>query len=672
MAQCEKTLDNGERCSNQAVPGTSYCQAHKQRITFRRAADKERVVTAPSPPMTSGTEQPLAPKTQQQQNWRAIPSAAGQKPAFPGLQIDERDILVAPQGIIWLQAESTDTSTSQFSRLVQLMGFLSQALSLLGQVKVLFWAERAEYVLCLTPDQRNGAHLSVFYDRVADATRLVNGRLYIGQDKAFVQYRDDGAPRGYDVFGLKTPEKSSELLLVAHWGSESLPSSGFKELSLHDLCLSVFPLPSRVDQVPELVYALVPPPLYPILAKYFHAHRLSYKLACLQTSTGTLILFEIGPRPDAPTGQVVPNFILDYLSRLPRVVLLVQAYRTGEISVLLQWRHRYPLHLPNVADAFAANEMLLLMADLYPNLSIIPTPQFFEGDQLVDVHLSSTQALRLETLPASAPAALKLEILLRPDNGPTPPIAALILSAQEMAWVRRLLYLLPGEAFRDYTLYQGEELSVLIGKNRPIEGLPFGMPLRRPGDRALFIPLRSRFVPDLPWELLQKVLAFKEKVYTFLTPDYRLDLSESHFVSLSHVLMAEANRPRVDVRMLAPSLLPTLTWTPLPGLSAEVTPDAPKEGQPIGGKILSYIQAAFGEPTKPTPLTTDREPVATAPHNAGLDENALWREKARACEESKDFLAAAVCYNFLNDVANSARCYRQAAAQLRTRENEEK
>jgi len=40
-----------------------------------------------------------------------------------------------------------------------------------------------------------------------------------------------------------------------------------------------------------------------------------------------------------------------------------------------------------------------------------------------------------------------LEVLLRPDNGPTPPMAALILSTQEMVWLRQLLYLLPGEAF---------------------------------------------------------------------------------------------------------------------------------------------------------------------------------------------------------------------------------
>ena len=684
MAQCEKKLDNGERCSNQAIPGTEFCQAHR-RIIFRRAKDIERVDTAPLPPLTNKTEPPTASITQtKDQSWQAIPSAAGQKPTFPGLQADERDILVAPQGIIWLQAEPADTRDSQFNRLVRLMGFLSQALPLSGQVKVLFQDEGANYILHLTPNKSDTVYLSVFYDRASDATRLVNGRLYIGQDKAFVQYRDDGAPRGYDVPEFKAPENSNELLLVAHWGSQFLSWDKFTERSLQDICLNVAPLPGAADHLPELVYALVPPSLYLLLAKYFHAHHLRYRLARLQVPGSALILFEIAPRPDAPIGRVVPTFILDYLSRLPRVVLLVQAYQTGDRSILLQWKHRYPLHIVHVANAFAPNEMLLLVAEHYPNLLINPAPQFFDGDQLTDVHIPSTKVLQLTQLPASAPDALKLEVLLRPDNGPTPPLAALILSSQEMIWLRHLLYLLPGEAFRDYTLYQGEELSILIGNNRPIERLPFGIPMRRPGDRTLFIPLRGRFIPDLPWVLLHEVLALKEKVYTFLTPDYRLDLAETLFMPLSRILVAEPNRPRVNVHMLAPAALPALTWAPLTEQPAEAVPDATKKTPSIVSRILPGFRAGTREPavTSPQPAargsattppqTTTREVSAAPQQQANLDEAAFWREKALACEEAKDFLSAAVCYNFLNDVSNSARCYRQAATQLRAKESERK
>src|SRR5262249_33665348 len=266
-----------------------------------------------------------------------------------------------------------------------------------------------------------------------------------------------------------------------------------------------------------------------------------------------------------------------------------------------------------------ANELLLLMVDHYPNLSIAPTPQFFDGDRLVDIHLPCTKVWKMTQLPADSSASLKLEVLLRPDNGLAPPIAALILSPREMIWLRQLLYLLPGEAFRDYILYQGEELSVLIGHNRPIEGLPFGIPLRRPGNRALFIPLRNRFVPDLPWSLLQEALALQENVYTFLTPDYRLDLSETLFTPLARVLVTEPHRPRVNVHMLTPSSLPTLTWTPPPGSAAETSPDGTKSAQSLANRDSSNGQAVARKSAVPTarrpvvtvPQTTSREPIAT-------------------------------------------------------------
>ncbi len=655
MAQCEKKLASGEQCSNQAIPGASYCQMH-MRIVFRPATDKERADTAPSPEPVK-KNQPGPPSRSKRRNWQASPSAAGQKPAFPGLQVDEeRNILVALQGVIWLQAEPADTPASQFHRLVRLLGLLSQAFPLAEQVKVLFQAEGANYILRLAPIQTQTAQLSVFYDKVSNAARLVNGRFYIGQDKAFIQYRDDSAPRGYDMSGFTASGDSNELFLVAHWGSQTLSETVFVEVSLYDLYLHIAPSPGMAEQAPELIYALVPSPFYPLLAKYFHAHHLRYKMAYLQAAPGTLVLFEIRPRPDAPIGQVVPAFILDYLSRLPRVVLLVQAYQAGNLSILLQWKHRYPLYLPHAANAFASNEMVLLMAGYYPNLFIKPFPQFFDGDRLVDVHLPSPQVIHLDQLPANALTFPRLEVLLRSDPGPMPPVAALILTPQEMVWLRQLLYLLDGEAFRDYRLCQGEDLSVLIGNDRPIEGLPFGMPLRRPGNRVLFIPLRSRFVPDIPWLLLQEALTLQEKVYTFLTPEYRLDLSEALFVPLSRVLVAEPNRPRVHVRMLAPSSLPPLIWTPQSEPPEATSLEKTKKEKPFRERILSRLPA-------PSP-----EGAVATPRNNKVEESVLWQEKARACEEVKDFLSAAVCYTFLNDLHNSARCYHLAAIQLKTQE----
>ncbi len=58
MAQCKKILDNNERCSNQVVPGTNFCQTHTPRIAFRRV---DQAVDAAPPPSPKAAPTPTAP-----------------------------------------------------------------------------------------------------------------------------------------------------------------------------------------------------------------------------------------------------------------------------------------------------------------------------------------------------------------------------------------------------------------------------------------------------------------------------------------------------------------------------------------------------------------------------------------------------------------------------------
>jgi len=565
---------------------------------------------------------------------------------------------VAPQGVIWLQTTPESPSSTPFNRLVRLLGFLSQALALPGRIRLLRQGEAGDILLPLSPTETDRTKLSGFYDAASAAARLVDGRLYIGQDNAYVQYRDDSAPRGYDLPDFKAHDDARSWLLVAHWGSQFLNLADFTETPLADFCLQVAPLPDVAGPPPEQVYALTPAALYPVLSKYFYAHHLRYGMAHLQGSGGAWLLFELRPRPDAPTGQAVPRFILDYLARLPRVVVLAPAQQTGNPCILVQWRQRYPLRLPHIAGFFADDSLILLTSDHDSNLHISPAPPFFEGDRAVRLDLKMQAASSL-TPTSTATAALKLPVLLRPANGPTPPIAALILNAREVGWLRQLLYHLPGEAFGAYSLCQGEDRTVLVGATRPIEGIPFGAPLRRLGETELFIPLRSTFVPDLPWPLLRQALDIQDGVYTFLTEADRLDLPMADFTPLSCALMADPRRPRVRFNLRAGASLPELRWTPPPAPPAQ--PPSEEQEKGLFQKILK--RGRHGPVQEPPPE------VPTAPP-ADFDPQTVWREQAKAHEEASDFLTAAVCYSLLNDMSNSARCYRLAMAAVPPRQSE--
>jgi len=637
-------LDAGQRCSNQAVPGSRFCQTHGK-ITFTPV--KKPADTAP-PPTRRTPARPKSAGPSREPTWEATPSSSGQQPRFPGLRADGRNILVAPQGLVWLEAAAEQPPTAQFGRLVRHVGLLSQAFALPGRVRLFRQGESGDSLIFVSPTKEDGEELSVVYDAASSAARLVDGRLYIGEGNNFVQYRDDGAPRGYDVPEYKGRPRKTNVMLVARWGTRMLRLDDFVEQPLADFCLQVRPVPDVPGPPPEEVYALCPPGLYPILTNYFRAHHLRYSLAHLQSTEGELVLFRLRPRPHAPAGEAVPTFILDYLSRLPRVVVLTLAHREGARRILLHWHHRYPAKLGRVAEAFDADDLVLLSADHYPSLRVNPAPEFFDGDQLSDVHVPSPTAVDLTPQRADDMAALKLPVLLRPDNGPVPPISALILSGEELGWLRQVLYRLPGEAFGAYLLCRGQDGAVLLGDARPIEGIPFGLPLRRLGDTELFIPLRSRFVPELDWPILRRALEIKDNVYTLLTSDYRLDLPAASFAPLSRALMAEPGRPRVKFDLRTDASLPELHWTPPPEPPPETGPQA-ESAQTQGGPLPS-VTSDSGRP---------------APE---ADPTVHWRQRARAYEEAKDYLSAAVCYSLLDDQGNSARCYRRAAAAISTQQ----
>lgn len=658
MGQCEKILDNGEQCSNRAVPGTKFCKTHA-RISFRPVKDavtestpqKGKKKADPSKSKLSAPSQPDVSDPEQ----KAVPSPAGGKPLFPGLRPDERNILVAPQGLILLDPLEKETPDSRFGRLVRAMGLLSQAMALPGQVKLMYQKKTGSVLIFLRPAEENGTSLSFVYDAASSAARLAGTGLYIGQDNAFIRYRDYRAPRGYDAPDFRTSSAKENLLLVDSQGLRTLTPADFTEISLAAFCLQVRPGPHIPGPRPESLYALTPPPLYPMLSRYFRDHHLCFRLARVQEKNRELILFEIRARADAPTGHTVPRFVIDYLSRFPGVALLTR--QTDERQVLLQWAHRYPLHIAHIAKAFDPSDMVLLIADHYPDLRIRPAPVFFDGDRLTENSLPGPPPLKADPRPADNTPRLKMPVVLRPDNGPSPPVAALILSRQEMNWTGRLLYHASEEAFAAYSLCQGEEFSVLLGNHRPIEGLPFGEPLRRIGDTRLFIPLRSRLWPRLTREILAQALEIRNNTYTFLMYDYRLDLSASAFTPLSKAVVADPHSAPVTFDFRVPGSLPELSWRPPESASAEAAFEPEKEETGITSKLKKLFTDETRHKTREKNRTRTETREKTDKENSTIS----LENQAKVREEAKDFLGAALCYSILKDRVRSARCFRQAS-----------
>lgn len=640
MGQCEKISTDGTRCSNQAVPGTRFCTTHG-RISFRplpAAPPKPKAMAAPADPKVP--------------TWQATAAAPGQTPVFPGLHADKRNILVAPRGVIWLSAEAGSQDTL-FDRLVHCLGFLSDAVVLQHaedepQVRIMQQGQNGDIFLFLLPTKTQADDLSTFYDAAATATHLSRGHFFIGTRLSFVQYRDEDAPRGYDIPGFEPHNQQKDLLLVGSWGSHQIDLSGYKESSLADMCLRIAPVPGSATMPPAIAYVLVHRSLYAILARYFRAHQLRYRLARIQIETHDHILFEIQPNPESDAADTIPVFILDYLMRMPRLALLYDISPDNNNQILLQWQHRYPLHLPHICNTFTDNSLIILTNAPYSNLQLQPRPSFLDGDRLTTIHTKQANQYPLTAQATTELPSLQLPVLLRPAVGALPAIAAVLLTHQEVGWLRQLLYRLPGKAFHDYQLCRGDNISVLMSQSLPVEGIPFGIPLRRLADTELFLPLGSRFVPELPWPILRQALAVQDNVYTFLTESYRLDVARDDFSPLSRTLLASQRGLNLQLQPL--DTLPPLNWT---------LPNQPKPAAKVQPPQTQRVVANPGR-SAPKPITVSPTATAASPI-VEVQPDTFLREQARQYEEAGDLLAAALCYELLHDQSNSSRCYRRVS-----------
>lgn len=609
--------------------------------------------------------------------WTIRPCAAGETPSFPGLRADARNILVAPQAVVRLREKSSSARAVTLSDcLARLLACLSHELPLSESIRLRKTLEGDEALVLLTPPEPDSPDLSRFYDAVAAASALSDGSLYIGQERAFIRYRDGAAARGYDADRVQLPP-GDELFLLDHETTYRIPAASLKELSLQEVLLGMATLPAREMELPERAFALVATPLYRMIARYLRDHHLRYRVARFYATKGeTLALFEITARRSSPTGAHVPAFVLNYLESLPRSVVLTEAWADVGRRMLVEWGRRYPGNARNILPAFAPDSLLLISSgDDYPNLSVAPVPTFFEGDEVTTAQAPRLVSADLRPLDSADGLTFELPLRLVEDAGAIGQTSALILDEQETKWVERLLYRLPGEAFNAYTMCMGEQSAVLVGEGMPVESLPFGIALQRVQDTQLFIPLRARFAPDLPWGLLAQSLNLKDGIYTFLTDEFRMDIPRASFTPLARALVAEKERRAQPFTVSKARGWPELNWTPR---------QQPKQSwrstrEPGSGQRESQRQGFFGRiRNDATPEQRQQQQnvaQANAPRRPDasreqrppqpLDEATLFRRRAESFLQSGDHLSAAFCFSLAGDNYNAARSFQEAARRIK-------
>ncbi|MBN2332412.1 MAG: hypothetical protein JXO49_12560 [Deltaproteobacteria bacterium] len=639
MNQCTYMLSDDRRCSNPSVPGTDYCTVH-QLYAGMSAGNAGGGALAHFRQSSAVT---------------ARPSSIGTEPTYPGLFVDQRHILVGHEGLITLCSPEAGGDEVVDPRLLSLLTTISEEVPLAGRVTVMRLLHRRGYLVRVSTPDREWSGFSRFFDWLAAAAAHSNGRLYVGQEQHFICYRDRQAPRGYDT--VAGPVALETLMLADETGQYHIPARELAPLPLDELLLHCVPVADSQPVALGESFVLAPQAYYRLLARYCRRHRLAYRLARFTDQQGARqVVFHLEDGRQEDETKILPANVIAYLSSLPFCQVLRLAAGGGSRKLLVPWNQALPGNAEHLLGVFPADCLVIVPGGQEAaSRCIVPAPPFFAGDDLLVRGLSA--AVTDAALPITAQdLQLEIPLLLVPDLGTHHSPAAIVLDAEEMAWVRRLLYRLPPMVFDDLRLFYGVDHGVLLGDGRSLVAVPFGIPLRRVRESNLYIPLAEKLVPELSWSVLAEVLDLKDQVVTLLTGAQCFEVPEDAFFPLSRFLVADIGRPSVRLALRPAAALPPLTWTMPPGEGP-----VPK----VDEETLVQQELLAGQ----SALSTERQPEETAGVPAGGEdrEKEIFGLRAEKLLREGDYLSAAVCFSLADDLSQAALCYQQAALALEAR-----
>lgn len=432
---------------------------------------------------------------------------AGASFRLPGLFQDSRGVVVGSEAAVLVHSHS---------QLVSLLRLLSTQVTLAE----LFPSLRCEEVRSAIGSQgyllRLRCSESRSLDLCARAAAFSGGLLVVGSGRHLVQYRDAGAPLGYDAVSLSS---HSEGDYVVYSATAVLTYSRLAELSLRRL-VQQQPLLNRRGRLEEALRAHDPrSPLWLLLPQALVLRVLRYlwqrsiaAAAMLPEPPSALAPRELTPL--APEGQLLLS-VSSELAGAPGALLGLPGLRwlapLGE-HLAVELGHEHPFDLETFGSLFERGQRHLFLAGGAAPLSL-PAAPFVPIERLVQLGPTAVAELlnpveETARKPSLTPgvaagkayvANTLVTLPLRLAAEATPArVAATLVAYQQLGLLADLLYLLPMStlsSLRGIALNQG---LLLIGD---LGYLPLGKLFYEAAPQVL-VPLGQTVVPRLPPELL--------------------------------------------------------------------------------------------------------------------------------------------------------------------------
>ncbi len=530
-------------------------------------------------------------------------------------------------------------------------------------------------LVTLTPSA-NATTRSPFYDTILHAMRVARLRsshamLMVGDGRVFVPYADSNAPYGYDVEG-EIP--ASGRVIVGPRGTLHLPEP--QPSQLLNALLHVPLQQASYQAPPTMLSVLTDRRLASFVINYIQRHGLAYALRFITWQGSEHVLCDVVVADEV---RPISHFVIDFLDRLPRTTLLVDAVEEATLEtepsrrILVAWGHHTPLFLPHVEEILPPESLLLFPEATKTGVLLHPRSSRYTMAEVTDVTVPSPAVSTLSPASTAMSAdedklSFSIDIDLQHETNIPHPVHGLLLDEKSLQRLRRMVAVLPESFFAQTQIAMGDGVAILVPHSikQTMSGVPLGLPLVRTVVPELLIPHGMRLTPTLAPDILVSALKLKPNMLTILTPTHRYDVAfdalhpvkqllrapdVSHTIAITNVPEEEEppSYPIADPSSPPPQ---ENLKQPHQGWQSNQGEQAHQEGQsalPPGG--VAGIMHVLGHGRQKNTLA-----------NNETFEKEL-RQRAKQLEKQGEYEIAAAFYSYLKDDKQAALCYRRVLDQ---------
>lgn len=445
----------------------------------------------------------------------------------PGLGLDAKGVAMGAKGLVLLPS---------LDRLVAFLALYSRQASLADVLRTLTVEVVVSKLKAREVTLSFAAESSDRMDRIAEFARLAGGFTFTGTSRHFVQYRDAGAPFGYDVPQIV----ASDAALVLYHGAFTQTYDAERKIDVRSLLLRLEPHvdPSAgTEPGPRVLVAEAG--LGPALVHYFVRSGVEAEVGVAEWPPASS--FDDGPvqRYVFRVPQI-PARMLPLLTRTPGLGVFVPSAPGAAVEV----GFRHPVNL-RACPLFPEQGLVLFRGRGEGPLEIATLPALGDVRAFARVEVRGGELGGPGAARVLAPGAVAIPLRLVPSTEPWRSVTASRVQTEELPLLRRIAYALGPDTLRRVRVAFTEE-GAFLRHPTGIEGIPVGE-LYREVHPGLHVPAGYDAVPAVAPDVLHRALGAPPGHAIFLTRDGRaIGVPGDAFVPLeTAILEAQAWSPVV-------------------------------------------------------------------------------------------------------------------------------